>query len=723
MKHLLLLCCIVLTSRLVAADGEDDSLKVYQLKEVLVTATRTERSLNEVGRSVSVVPAGQLGGSIFTSLGEVLARQAGIYVVGAGQNPGMLQSVFMRGAGNNQVAVMVDDIRVTDPSSPNNALDLSEFSLSNVERVEIVRGTHSTLYGSSAIGGVVNLITRKNGKPGISGTGELTTGTLGRGASSFGQRLFLHYGADMGVYISGEVGNSRAKGLDATVDSVTLPGAFNRRDRDGFVQTDFIGKVGFRNERAEVHGSYKRTTQDADIDKGAFRDDDNATLETKRSLLTYGGSFRATDDLHIRYVGGYSTMNRAAVDDSSVVDALGNTDRTHSSGSWRGTTLTNELQASFHASGISGVVGGGHYRETMSSASYFYSNSLFGLFESRTNLDSLDLHASIFSVFGQVDMSASVIDPDLAPLSLVLGGRVYRHSSFGTKATFEVNPRLNVSDNTLLFASYASGFNAPSLYQLFSPESNSLSGISRGNTHLQPEASRSFELGFRSSVSGNISVSASYFHSVVENAIEYVYLWNRGVPIDSLGNDWMRDDFRGDTYLNLGKQTTQGIEFGISARLSEQLWFDGSYSMVSGRFTYQPSAIQIAQTQGNHVQLYNSGAFVNSDVEVPGLVRRPNVAHASLSYAPVPLFAVTVYVRQIGPRGDVYYDSALGPFGALGTVPVEDYTLVDFSARFHFGEHVTVISRLENVFDVTYSEIKGFTTRGRALYLSTRVSI
>ena len=151
---------LIFSDALLLAGGTEDYTKVYPMKEIVVTATRTDKDVNNVGRSVTLITNEQMKTSVYNNLAELLSRQEGIYVVGTGQNPGMIQSLFMRGANNNQTAIMVDDVRITDPSSPNNALDLKELSLTNLDRVEIVRGAHSTLYGSSAIGGVINLITK-----------------------------------------------------------------------------------------------------------------------------------------------------------------------------------------------------------------------------------------------------------------------------------------------------------------------------------------------------------------------------------------------------------------------------------------------------------------------------------------------------------------------------------------------------------------------------------
>ncbi|HET7180577.1 MAG TPA: TonB-dependent receptor plug domain-containing protein, partial [Chryseosolibacter sp.] len=136
-----------------------DSTKVTMLRAVAISATRTEQPLIEIPRSVTVITSDVIEKSAYSSLGDLLNAETGLYVVGAGQTPGTNQNIFMRGASSNQLAVLVDGVRVTDPSSPNSAIDLSEISLTNVDRVEIIRGSHSTMYGGAAIGGVINIIT------------------------------------------------------------------------------------------------------------------------------------------------------------------------------------------------------------------------------------------------------------------------------------------------------------------------------------------------------------------------------------------------------------------------------------------------------------------------------------------------------------------------------------------------------------------------------------
>jgi vitamin B12 transporter len=135
-----------------------DTLKNRQLDEVVISATRSEKNINDIGRSITVITSDEIKRSGANSVAELLTQQEGIYVVGAGQNPGMTSSIFTRGANSNQTLLLIDGVRITDPSAINNSIDVAELSLANIDRIEIVRGSHSTMYGSSAIGGVVNIM-------------------------------------------------------------------------------------------------------------------------------------------------------------------------------------------------------------------------------------------------------------------------------------------------------------------------------------------------------------------------------------------------------------------------------------------------------------------------------------------------------------------------------------------------------------------------------------
>lgn len=704
------------------AQEQGDSTK--KLDEVTVTATRSEKNIFDAGRSVTVIHNTDLKNGLNNNLADVLSQQEGIYMVGAGQNLGGTQSLFMRGAGSNQSVIMLDGVRITDPSAVNNSPDFSEFSLTNIDKIEIVRGSHSTMYGSSAIGGVVNIITRKNMDPGFHVDAEAKGGIYGKGAAMNGQELFLNYTFKKGFYIDGEVNSISSSGQDATVDTVTDPNTYNERDADGFSKLDYVGKVGFRNGAWDVYAGYRGTNMKTDIDKRAYIGDDNYTLDFKRSLISYGASYKFNEKISMSYVGGLSDMSRYAKDDSSVVDTSGNTDHTYYDATYSGKHSTNELQMNLHVKGLDLMIGSGVYMESMSQESYYYSRSSFGVYESKTNLDSLQLQTTTFNIFTHADLNGILVSEKAKAFSLGLGLRYSDHSTFGSNTTFEIDPSFKISDNSLLYASYSTGYNAPSLYQLYAPDKYYTdTTITRGNKDLKPETSSSFELGFKQKVNENTSFTVALFSTEVKNTIEYVYLWDKNVGIDTLGNDWMRDDYRGDSYINVGTSKTKGVEFSVNSKLSDKFSINANISLVSGRLNYDPSEIDTAHTHGNHVQLYSSGAFMqDKEVEVIGLTRRPSTANVSLSWKPFKSLLVRPSVHYVGARSDIYYESTLGPYGALATAPVGDYMLIDLFVQYAFTKNISAGVKCENLLDTEFYEINGFTTRGRGVYINLRAA-
>jgi len=705
-------CAIILPA--VTVYGQQyDTTKVALLNEVVITATRNEKNLNNVGRSITVINRDDIQKSGAVTISELLNRQEGFYIVGAQQNPGSINSISTRGTNNSHTIVMIDGIPLSDPSSTDNSLDLAELSLANIDRIEIVRGSHSTLYGSSAIGGVINIITTENyDTPGLHVDANINGGMFGKNGSILSENLLFNYTHKSGFYVTAEAFNSNSGGINSTVDTISDPAVFKYPDMtDGFKKTDLVAKAGYKSDNLEVYGGIRNVNQSLDIDDGAFKDDENYMVDFNRNLYTYGAKYWFGKGLSARFNGGMSDLIRKAVDDSSMISSTGNTDKSYFRGKYSGSIANHEIQLNYNTRGFQAVIGGGSFKETMSADTYYYSES-WGVYISETNLDSLKIRTTTSTGFLHADLNGVLFNESLKPFSLGLGARVINHSTFGTTFTYEINPSVKISENSLLYFSYSTGFNAPSLYQLYSPEMDYMSGITRGNKTLDPEESSSWEIGIKQKVNKNIWWSINYYTTTIKNCIDYVYLWNKSQEISALSYL----DYFGDTYINLGKQTNRGLEFSIHSKISDKLSLTGNFSLVNGKLEYSPDNIDNAHTDGNHIQLYSNGIFISEETERIGLVRRPNTGNISLTYLPFENFMFMVDLRYVGTRNDVYYDSSLGPYGALGTVGLEDYTLLDLRIKFNIIKGFTMMLHAENLLNTDYYEIRGYSTRGRGFY-------
>lgn len=695
-----------------------DTSKVYELEEVIISASRYQQNPSTVGRNVTVISRREIENSIHYSAGDLLAEQQSLHIVGTGQTPGSLQQGFLRNANSNHSIVMIDGVPISDPSTVNDGIDLSELSLLGVERIEIVRGSHSTLYGSSAIGGVINIITREKGSKGVNVNVDTKHGAFGADTYSTSNNLLTSYTFDSGFYLNAGISQQYTRGLDATVDTVTASGVFNPQDQDNFKKLDALGKIGYQTSSTDLYLSYRNVDQSVDLDQAAYNDDNNAYNDFNRGLLGYGGSYELNKQLEVSFEGAYSDIARDFVNDSSVVDRQGNYDGTYVESNGRGTLWENELTASFQSSYSRLIVGAESSVKTMNVRNHTLVRPFN--YESVTDLDSLDLKETINSAFVHVELNAGLIDKSADALSLGLGSRILDHNTFGTHLTYEINPKVQVMPSALIYGAVTTGFNAPSLYQLNSPVKGFGAFTTRGNTNLEPEKSISYELGFKQKIGGIVDFELSLFRTKVKDVIEYIYLWDGSTPVDNL----TAGDYLGDTYINVSRQDVKGIEVGIHIQPSPKFSYGGNLTVMESTLSFAPDDIDESYTGGNHVQIFESGEFVNSKKELNGLTRRPQTsASIRAAYRPVQKLAVIFTSRFVGARDDIFYSANLGPFGAQDRSRIKGYNLTDIGVRYEITNRVSVTGKVENMLDETYREINGYQTRGRGFFLKASLSL
>jgi vitamin B12 transporter len=307
-------------------------------------------------------------------------------------------------------------------------------------------------------------------------------------------------------------------------------------------------------------------------------------------------------------------------------------------------------------------------------------------------------------VFGQAGVT-------FGKLNLKAGTRFNHHSLSGDFFTFEFSPSWK-SGNRLLYSSLSTGYNAPSLYQLFDPTGPPGLSITRGNSRLKAERSLSLELGFKQEFDNGSYFTISGYSSNTRDGIEYVYLWNKDVPVDEVSFS----EYISDTYLNVSRQKIYGME--VSGRINiSKFYLLGNLSALKGRIYVREEDISAEHTGGHHVQLYNDGSFLTKDIEIGSLARRPRVtvyAEAGLRVNK----SVTIYsiLRHAAARNDVEYDATLGPFGALAEKNVRSYNLVDIGVNWQIAKRIAFNVKVENLTSENYREINGFQTRGRSAY-------
>jgi len=203
--------------------------------DTIVVTARAPQDARDVLGDVTVIDRQTLDAAGQSSLAEVLSRAPGIEYSNNG-GPQTSSSLFIRGANSNQTLVLVDGIRVNSPVT--GLAFLETFPPDAIERVEVLRGSASSLYGADAIGGVVNIITRRgNEDRPLSAYGSVGYGTYGTARTRLGL-----WGAAQGFDYSLSAGYGQSRGFNAT-----SPKNFSHNpDRDGYYQNDFSGSLGYR---------------------------------------------------------------------------------------------------------------------------------------------------------------------------------------------------------------------------------------------------------------------------------------------------------------------------------------------------------------------------------------------------------------------------------------------------------------------------------------------
>ena len=281
-----------------------DSTKIKQLDDVVVTATKYPVKLSQTGKVVTVVSHEQIEKSYGKSLSQILTEQTGLLINGANSSPAKDKSVFLRGASNKYTLILLDGIPVNDPAGFGGAFDLRLFPVDQIDHIEILKGSQSTLYGSDAIAGVINIISRKPGNKQIGFNGGATYGSF----NSFNGNVGVNGHTNIVDYNV----NYNYEHTDGITDALDTTGKAGF-DKDGFTRHGFQGNLTVRaGKNLKISPYYRYSFYDGGFDADAFTDGKNVI----NSMLNNAGGIATYSLPHGTVTAnyGYSYSKRKIID-------------------------------------------------------------------------------------------------------------------------------------------------------------------------------------------------------------------------------------------------------------------------------------------------------------------------------------------------------------------------------------------------------------------------
>lgn len=534
--------CLVLTLLLSACvfaqdtTDNDDQPEIF-VGPLVVTANREALPMEKLGSSVTVITAEEMTQAGHSYVADALRDVPGLDVVRSG-GLGKTTSVFMRGANSAHTLVLMDGIELNDPISPGNSFDFAHLSVANIDRIEIVRGPQSTVYGSDALGGVVQIFTRK-------GEGALKT-RLELGGGSYATQ-------QQGVHLSGSQGawkyNLAAEHFDQDGFSAADEDQGNIED-DPYRNTTLNTNLSYDTGETwsfGIAGRYANVRSHIDNSGGIGGDDPNYLNKGKRTYLRAFARINLDEQRWNQELGvGFSRNDRDLTNGfdadhpESSVDA--NYQGEKMKVDWRHTLVPSERHTLTFGLESEEEKGNSRYASVSSFGPYL---SVFEEQTARTN-----------GVFLQDFWQAT------EDLALTLGTRYDDHDRFGSRMTYRATGSYQLGEaGTFLKGSFGTGFKSPSLFQLYS---------SFGSPDLLAEKSEGWDFGVTHAASQlGLSLSVSYFQNDFKELIEYdsdLFSYNNIARAETSGVetnlDWAASS-RIDVALQHTYMETEDLETGL----------------------------------------------------------------------------------------------------------------------------------------------------------------
>lgn len=510
-----------------------DTIGVYKLTDVVVTATRTKANTLELANSISVIDSTQISNSNSNNVFDVLKNEPGLSFTRQG-GIGTLSNLYIRGANSSHTLVMLDGVEVNLSNDPSGVYDFSALPIDNIEKIEVLRGPQSTLYGSDALAGVINIITKKG-----FGTPNFTLFTEGGSFNTFKGLAGIN-GSFNKLNFSASVSRTKSDGFSNAAKK------YGNTEKDGYTFDNFSSVLGYNlssNTDINLYTRFTKSKSDYDQFGGVFGDDPTYVFNQEEFSIRGEGKVKLADDKWNQKLGVSFIRNvRKYSYDTSAASVY------YSHSLYDGRKYKMDWQNDFQLS-KSNLLTSGVEIEFDEASSEYYSFNYILLPDYSSIIPMKD--SRIIGVFLQDQLKFD------EGFFVTLGARLDNHSKFGSQFTYRFAPvYIFWETGTKLKATVGSGFKAPSLFYLYDP--------AYGNEKLNPEKSFGWDLGIEQFLFKQFtSIGVTYFYNKFT---------------DMFGFDPIT--FR---TININKAVTKGVEFFLQSKPVNELNIKLNYTYTDAR--------------------------------------------------------------------------------------------------------------------------------------------
>ena len=638
----------------------DDPMTPTQ--EIVVTATRIPTPVVDIPAGVTVIDRQTIDERGYTTLTDALSAVPGVRVSQSG-GPGGNASVFVRGTDSNHVLVLRDGMPLNDASDSSGAFNFGVDTLADVERIEVIRGPMAALYGSGAIGGVINLISRQGHEQGLHFTGDLAGG----------------YPKQIQGYVNA---SGIAGGLDysATFESQSERGYDTTPQResiytgvpDGFramVGTINLGYTPIDGTRFSVFLRARQALFGFNALGDPTFDDSNSTGQDDELLGRIGVAsklFNGTYETSV-YLGRLQG-------DRQYTETLNPLDPNQASNDSRYHSYRTDLQWNNTV----------HLGDLMNAPMLSATDLTFGYEHTADNINVKVISSSGGFPFNQGARAAMTDNATYAGLQstllqrLTLTGQVRQDwVDNNSPFTWRLGAVLNVPElDTRFKAAYGTAFRAPSLFDRFGVDSFGYIG----NPNLKPESAQGWEAGFTTTLdafarSDFVSFTATYFNEQIQNLIVAQL-----VPVD--------------TAVNIGSAHIQGVETELTLHPAGWLLLDATYTFTDAQ---------------------------NADAG-SRLLRRPqNTASFDATITPIAGLSIVPELLFTGAFQDFLVDNNGNSTGTIVASP--DGLIANLTVTYDVAPHVQLYANGRNLFYSRFEPVNGYQTPGPSFLAGVRVKL